>query len=266
LFLLIVSALPGIVDAESDPLRYQSGIRNSPNERRLSAKRLETLLISLREKTGLPGLEFDEDGFLRLNDAKLTAGGSQAARDLLFAAMNGDVAFDLEDHSRSIEIAFARCGSPISYQSRASGAQIEVIPLELDFVDFDRLRGDRQVLASFDLGIVILHELAHAALRLNDARTLDEGPGDCENYINKIRRDLDLPERQQYFARLIERSTGSTSGAMSKIAELLFQKSKTVDGREKKESFILGWEATLVGQIRPQGAIGRSKAGTMAMQ
>jgi hypothetical protein len=178
--------------------------------------------------------------------------------------MNGDVAFDLEDHSRSIEIAFARCGSPISYQSRASGAQIEVIPLELDFVDFDRLRGDRQVLASFDLGIVILHELAHAALRLNDARTREEGPGDCENYINKIRRDLDLPERQQYFARLIERSTGSTSGASSKIAELLFRNRRLLMAAKKNPSSSAGKPRRSVRSTT--GRHRTRKAGTMAMQ
>jgi len=263
--LLIFSSLPGAVDAASDPLRYQSGIRNSPGERHLSQKQLDLVLESLREKTGLPGLEFDEDGFLQLNDANLSPKGSQAARDLLFAALNGDLAFDLENHDRSIEIAFARCGSPISYQSRATGAQIEVVPLELDFSDFGRLRGDKQVRDSFDLGIVILHELAHAALRLNDARTPDEGAGDCENYINKIRRDLGLPERQHYFARVIERNTGSTSGATMKLAELMFQRQKNVEGRDKKEFFILSWEATQVGQIKWQGAITRSK-GTMAMQ
>ena len=265
-FLVIISALPGVVDAATDPLRYQSGIRNSPGERRLTPKQLETLLISLRDKTGLPGLEFDDDGFLRLNDSTITAKGSLAARDLLFAALNGDLAFDLENHSRSIEVAFARCGSPISFQSRATGSQIEVIPLELDFADFQRLRGDKQVRESFDVGIVIFHELAHAALRLSDARTPEEGAGDCENYINQIRRDLGLPERQQYFARLIERNIGSTSGVTLKLAELLFQRKKTVDGRDKKEFFLLQWEANLVGQIRSQGAITRSKGGTMAMQ
>ena len=98
--LLIFSSLPGVVDAASDPLRYQSGIRNSPGERHLSQKQLDLVLESLREKTGLPGLEFDEDGFLQLNDANLSPKGSQAARDLLFAALNGDLAFDLETHNQ----------------------------------------------------------------------------------------------------------------------------------------------------------------------
>ena len=45
---------------------------------------------------------------------------------------------------------------------------------------------------------------------------------------------------------------GSTSGAVTKTAELVFLKSTTVEGREKKEFFILSWEAELVGQIKSQ--------------
>ena len=265
-FLFLVFAIPCIAEAASDPLRYQSGIRNSPGERRLTPAQLQAILASLREKTGLPGLEFGEDGFMRLGSDTVLSEGSKAARDLVFAALNGDLAFDLENHSRSNEIAFARCGSPISFQSRMSGSQIEMVPLELDFSDFDKLRGDKQVRKAFDYGMVILHELAHGALRLSDARTRDEGPGDCENYINKIRRDLGLPERQQYFARVIERSLGSSSGATTRTAELVFLKSTEVEGREKKEFFILSWEAGMVGQIKSQSGIPRSKSGTIAMQ
>jgi hypothetical protein len=265
-FLFLIFAIPCMVEAASDPLRYQSGIRNSPGERRLTPNQLQAIVVSLREKTGLPGLEFGEDGFLRLGNDTVLSEGSKSARDLLLAALNGDLAFDLENHSRSHEIAFARCGSPISFQSRMSGSQIEMVPLELDFTDFDKLRGDKQVKKSFDYGIVILHELAHGALRLSDARTRDEGPGDCENYINIIRRDLGLPERQHYFARVIERSSGSTTGATTRTAELVFLKASTVEGREKKEFFILSWEASVVGQIKSQSGIPRSKSGTMAMQ
>ncbi len=263
---IFVVAIPCMVEATSDPLRYQSGIRNSPGERRLNPNQLEAILASLREKTGLPGLEFGEDGFMRLGNETVLSSGSKSARDLLLAALNGDLAFDLENHSRSVEVAFARCGSPISFQSRMTGSQIEMVPLELDFSDFDKLRGDKRVRKSFDFGMVILHELAHGALRLSDARTRDDGPGDCETYINKIRRDLGLPERQDYFARVIERSMGSTSGATTRTAELVFLKSTTVEGREKKEFFILSWEADMVGQIRSQAGIQRAKSGTLAMQ
>ena len=62
-----------MVEAASDPLRYQSGIRNSPGERRLNPNQLEAILASLREKTGLPGLEFGEDGFMRLSNETVLA-------------------------------------------------------------------------------------------------------------------------------------------------------------------------------------------------
>jgi len=41
-------------------------------------------------------------------------------------------------------------------------------PIEIDFADFDHLRGERKVLEAFDLGFAILHELCRAALELRD--------------------------------------------------------------------------------------------------
>jgi hypothetical protein len=171
--LLLPAAFAGTAAAAGliDPLRYQGGVRNSPGGRPLNAKQQAIVLKSLREKTGLVELAFDEDGFLRPGDPQHLAGGSATARELLLAALESEHAFDLESHHRSSQIAFARLGSPISYQSRMTGAQIDVVPVELDFNDFERLRGDREAVASFDLALVILHELAHGVLRLADARS-----------------------------------------------------------------------------------------------
>jgi len=265
-FLILLGLAAPVAGAlDIDPLRYQGGVRNSPGKRSLDGKQLAAVVKSLREKTGLLELDFDADGFLRIGDPKQTAGGSQTARELLAAAVESEFAFDLECHSRSAGIAFGRLGPPVSYQSRATGLQIEVVPLDLDFVDFERLRGDKQVISSFDLGMVILHELGHGVLRLHDARSESEGLGECEAHMNRIRRELGLPERQNYFARLVERPSGVT-GAIGRQAELLFTRETKSSDRTKRQSYVLFWDASQVGSLATEAALSRMRSGETAMR
>jgi hypothetical protein len=122
-----------------------------------------------------------------------------------------------------------------------------VHPLEVDFTDFAHLRGDREVIAAFDLGFCVLHELVHAVLDLRDAGEERAGPGNCEDYINRIRRELRLPERQHYFARLRDVAPFPQGGTV-KRAELMFARANGQDGRTKIERFYLNWEAQQVGR------------------
>ncbi len=246
----------------SDPLRYQSGVRISP-AKTPGKKQVLAVIKSLREKTGFADLDFDGDGFLRIGDESRITGGSKTARELLSAAIEGDFAFDLENHNSSRLIAFARIGAPISYQSLASRARIEVLPIEIDFSDFDRLRGDPEVIAAFDLGMVILHELAHGALRLPDAKLGSELLGECETHINQIRRELELPERQTYLARVAERPSSSGSSTRP-VAELIFTRIKPGARGDKRQFFFLSWEAQLVGQSQTD-VITRQRSGTIVM-
>lgn len=251
----------------SDPLRYQTGIRNSPS-RGLGKKQISAVLKTLREKTGLLELDFDSDGFLQLGDVTRFIGGSRTARELLAAAVEGDNVFDLEVHQGSRIVAFARLASPISFQSLKTRSQIEVLPVEIDFTDFSRLRGDRQVVSAFDLGMVLLHEFAHGVLGLHDVADEADGLGACETHINQIRRELNLPERQHYFAHVAERQS-SVSGAIRPHAELVFTRAATPPGQErrgKRELFILSWEAELVGELRNDSFPTKGRAGTVAMQ
>jgi len=266
-FLILVALFgaPAAAALDIDPLRYQGGVRNSTGSCSLNAKQLAAVARSLREKTGLLELDFDGDGFLRLGDVTRISGGSQTARDLVAAAVESELAFDLECHSRSTSIAFARLGPPVSYQSRTTGWQIEVVPLDLDFVDFDRLRGDKQAIASFDLGMVLLHELGHGVLRLRDVKNESDGLGECEAHMNRIRRELGLPERQNYFARVIERSVGA-SGSILRQAELLFVRETRSSDRTKRESYLLSWDASLVGNLGSEAALSRMRSGNTAMR
>jgi hypothetical protein len=235
-----------------DPLRYLGGVRNSPEAKKLNPKQLDCILKSLREKTGFSEMFFDENGFLNLGDRAKFSGGSATARALFSAAVDSSDSIDLESHNHSPTVAFARLQRATVYQSRVTGKTIDVHPLEIDFSDFAKLRGDKRVIAAFDVGFVIMHELGHAVLGLRDPVTEGEGPGECEIYINRIRRELNLPERQNYIARTRSSPFTQALGAREH-AELTFvQHEDRGDGPgiDKPQRFSLMWEAISVGPIR----------------
>jgi hypothetical protein len=207
--------------------------------------KLQSVLDSLRHKTGFLGMRFDEEGFLTLGDRTRISGGSATARELLIAAVDGDKAFELESHNHSPAVAFARIGTGSIYNNFTTKARITVEPLQLDFADFAQLHGSREALAAFDIGFVLLHELAHGVYRLRDA-TDPRYLGECERHINRMRRELGLPERQQYFAR-VRRPAPSESTIRIEQAELLFACVSQTPGREgTKRYFNLKWDAKQV--------------------
>ena len=244
---LICSQLSANEIQASAASRYQPGVRNSP-ERPLKPAQLSALLTSLREKSGFLEMSFDEHGFLQLGDRTRILGGSAIARDLLVAAVDRVKGIDLENHDFSLTVAFARLAKPIEYMSRMSGARIEVFPVEIDFTDFTHLRGDRAVIEAFDVGFVVMHELAHAALGLRDALVNNQEPGECEEYINLIRRDLGVPERMSYVAKTIGRYQLASQKPMQ-LAELVFAYN-TDENRAKPKLLNLNWEAERVCAVR----------------
>jgi hypothetical protein len=248
-FATTCALLPQARAESADPFRYQGGLRNSPGERKLNAKQLDAVLTTLRAKTGLLEMRFDENGFLTLGDRTKFSGGSAAARALLYAVASMAHAVDLESHMYSAQIAFARLGKPVAYQHYSSGAKIDVFPLEIDFSDFSKLRGDQRALAAFDLGFVILHELGHTAFGLRDATDDPQGLGECEALINRIRRELKLPERQTYVAQTYTISAFNSGRGSTRQAELIFARSVEKQGQMRTERFNLNWEAAAVGPI-----------------
>ncbi len=246
LILLAVCLMSSQLTADDRTSRYQYGVRNSM-ERPLKPGQLSLLLESLRQKSGFLEMHFDDNNFLRLGDRSKIAGGSAIARELLIAAVDRAKGIDLENHEFSLNVAFARLAKPVEYNSRATGARIEVYPIEIDFADFAHLRGSREVIEAFDIGFVILHELAHAALGLRDALVNGQEPGECEEYINLIRRELGVPERLSYVAK----SFGKPAIAVQKPsqqAELVFAY-KTGSTKTKPKLLNLNWEAERVGSV-----------------
>jgi hypothetical protein len=248
-FSLVLQSIREAAGKISDPMRYRGGIRNSTTDRKLNAKQLDLVLKSLREKTGFLEMGFDEDGFLNIGDRMKFEGGSATARSLITAAIECDRAIDLESHDYSSIVAFARLARPVVYQNRSSGAAIEVYPMELDFNDFKKRRGDKRVLAAFDIGFIIMHELGHAVLNLSDKLERLNDVGECEDYINRIRRELNLPLRLNYIAQTFKSplTLTSTSGQM---AELIFAQSPDNRANSKEQKFYLRWEANAVGPVR----------------
>ncbi|MBO0725475.1 MAG: hypothetical protein J2P52_07735, partial [Blastocatellia bacterium] len=239
--------LPQTRAASSDPFRYRGGLRNSPGNHKLNARQLDAVLRSLRDKTGLLEMRFDENGFLTLGDQTKFSGGSATARALLIATVLLPRAVDLESHMYAPQVAFARLGEPVGYHNYPTGAKIDVTPLEIDFSDFLKLRGDQQALAAFDLGFVILHELGHTALGLRDAADDPQALGECEALINRIRRELNLPERQTYVAQTRPAPVSNSSFGLIQIAELVFARPVEKQGRMRIEKFNLNWATSQVG-------------------
>ncbi len=228
--------------------RFRAGLRNAPGPEQLPVKQLQQVLQSLRDKTGWQDLFFDEETFLVCPEPARFSGGSAAARRLLWAALNSLEAYDLEAHQNSRAVTFGRLAPAVDFMSRRTGAKLSAYPLQIDFADFQQLRGDGPALKAFDVGLVVLHELGHAVWHLRDAAAVEDEPGECETYINLIRRELQLPERQNYVARVRSGTLNLLAGTRL-IAELLFARTTEKQGGLKQDRYLLQWEAETVGTI-----------------
>jgi hypothetical protein len=154
------------------------------------------------------------------------------------------VAIELESHDYSSHIAFAHITAGVVYTSFQTGARIEARQVQLDFSDFAELRGEREVIAAFDLGFAVLHELVHGVWGLRDAVGEMNELGACDEQINRMRRELNLPERQGYSAGA--QAVLSNPAGATKRAELVFARERMESGRARTERFYLRWDANRV--------------------
>jgi hypothetical protein len=160
------------------------------------------------------------------------------------SAVDGKKSVNLQSRNRSPEVVFARVGERARLSSWRSDEQIEMAPIEIDFADFNHLRGERKVLEAFDLGFAILHELCHVAMELRDPSESVRAAGDCEDYVNRIRRELGMPERRHYAANIYQRRSATSHDRI--IAELIFAQIKP--GEKTKLSY-LTWDSREVGNF-----------------
>ncbi len=187
-----------VITAAQQPNQFATGVRNSSGFRRLNDKQLQIIQESLRQKSGFVELSFNQNGVLTLGNRQNIAGGSAKAQALLIKAVDSVDFFELESCERSLEIAFAELQAS-NDRIDAVGKRTSIYQLRLDFADFNHLSGAREAKAAFDIGISLLHELTHGVLKLQDPRIEETDQiGECDAFINQIRRELQLPERLYY--------------------------------------------------------------------
>jgi hypothetical protein len=206
-FLISVTALAALVcfipalainPTAQAAVTTRSGILFAPKPgHSLSVEKERRLEQALRRLTGLNELSFSDDGWLSLGDASSAQSGSSTAREILAQALGSNLVYIIEDHSRSSDVHFGQLDEGLKYSDdRIDEAPITVWRLRLDFEDFRQMQASPEVRASFDEGITLLHELLHG-LGLKDTKQPNE-VGPCEEAVNRVRSELDLPLRDSY--------------------------------------------------------------------
>jgi hypothetical protein len=210
------------------------------------ARRME-LAEKLRQITGWQGLSFDENGALSLGDEK-ASGGSQTARELLKEAMMGKNIIVIEDASNRQDVVFCRVIEGRWKTNAANRPPVFVV--QVDFADFAHVTGDRVALDAFNVGWGVLHELHHVVHDSIDSAKSGE-TGECESFVNQMRRECGLAERADYFFTLFPGTTASDF--KTRLVRLAFDLSRP--GANKKERHWLIWDAALVGGLDEQKAL-----------
>jgi hypothetical protein len=155
----------------------------------------DALLQDLRKTTGLP-LELQGE-FIRVQSAPLFGFGSfinlsetkcsPTARYLLFGALNSETVYRVKS-TRETAIGKAR-GS-----------------IDLNFTDLNHVTFRNVPREAFGPGLIFLHELAHTHKGLVDpnfeeAKVDPDVKGATVEFINRIQKELGLPERLHYFPK-----------------------------------------------------------------
>jgi hypothetical protein len=206
----------------------------------LSPAHREELAGKLRMITGWPELKFDAAGVLREGN-EAAVGGSASARELLADAIHGARVTVIEDASKRADVAFARV-IPGRWKKNVAGPPVFVV--QIDFADFDQLVGDERALAAFNVGWGLLHELDHVVDDSSDATALGES-GECEAHINQMRRECGLPERADYFSRLLPLNRDASFA--TKFVRIAFE--QQLPQVNKKKRYWVVWDANVVGGV-----------------
>ena len=214
----------------------------------LSSARRELLAAKLRAITGL-AVEFDANGALLLTHSD-AHGGSETARNLLVRALNGKRVVILEDTSDRQDVVFARV-VPGRWKHHAAEMPPTYVVL-IDFADFDHLLGDVIALKAFDVGWAFLHELDHVVNDYDDGDGLNNA-GECEDHLNLMRREMNLPTRVDYFFTLFPAT--EHSDFRTRFVRLAFDQTDALS--KKHHRYWVMWDATVVGGVNPQIATGR---------
>jgi RHS repeat-associated protein len=185
----------------NNPLKYIDPTGEEVDGTALSLEQRKELIDDWKKKTGYKDITFVERNgrfILVINSEAGHEGGSETAREELRAAQESTSIFDLvsvDGTERTASVRFSQTGFPKAYDRTRGGLVFDV---EIDFGDFSELRGYKDAVEANSIGLAVLHEIEHNlhGITTDYARP---GPGDVEQrYINPIRKELGLPERQFY--------------------------------------------------------------------
>ncbi len=250
IFKLLVAATGGLLWLYLSPLLFVNSIAARPLAHpsnvvcrpEMPPHRRAEVADKLREITGWDNLRFDDAGFLHPG-ATTTGGGSPSARALLGAAVNGAPLLVLEDASHRDDVVFCRVVPGRWTDNAAEKPPVHL--LLIDFADFSHVRGDPMALSAFNVGWGVLHEMAHVVYDAADAAREDEA-GECEELLNRMRRECGKAERAEYYFRLFPGAAASEF--KTRYVRLAFEHSP-IPNRGKKRYWLI-WDAAVVGGLR----------------
>jgi hypothetical protein len=231
--ILIVSAFP-ILAAKTDNVVAAENISKSNRQE---------LVRALRSITGWSDLNFDNNGALNIGIAG-PRDGSKTARELLGRALTGDHPIVFVDAGSRKDVVFCRV-----FLRTINNEEVHVV--EIDFADFRHVTGDKQALASFDVGWAVLHEIDHVVEDSVDPQ--ENVIGDCEGRINGMRRELGLATRNSYFFSFLPVKTAGPF--ISRFVRMGFD--QAYGPVSKRKRYWLIWDAAVVGGLPENEAADR---------
>lgn len=221
--------------------RASSGADGVVCRHTLTEARRQEIAARLREITGWGELRFDDGGVLRLG-SEHHEGGSQTARELLELAARGAKFIVIEDASGSAEVVFSRVVE--GRWTKDSEKRPPAFVVQIDFADFARVMGDRDALASFNVGWALLHEISHVVNDSVDTERAGE-VGECEALINRMRRECGLAERAEYHFHLMP--DAERGDFKTRYVRLAFEHQDA--STNKKRRLWIIWDAELIGGV-----------------
>jgi hypothetical protein len=192
----------------NNPLAYVDPDGEEVYSTNLTDDEKKQLIKDWQNKTGYKKIYFDKNNKLTIDTAAGFKGGSARARnELLTAATSTSKIFNLRSVSgtEAQQVAFADNRGTETVVNHATGQRTDKYETRIDFGDFKQLKGDKDAIKAFSIGIALIHEFEHglhegspAGLDLPDLRGF---PGWLEAlYINPIRSELGLARRLDYSA------------------------------------------------------------------
>ena len=210
----------------------------------VSLARRNELAGKLRAISGWADLSFDNTGTLQ-RGATDPVGGSATARGLINRALSGANFLILEDASNRTDVVFCKV-IPGRWKDDLS-QKPSVFVVLIDFADFEHLIGDTAALNAFNVGWGVLHEFDHVVNDSEDSIAAGE-TGECEDHINQMRRECNLPRRTDYF--FTDFPQAGQGAFITRFVRLAFEEEETSKG--KRHRYWVVWDANVVGGVNEQ--------------